>query len=453
MNKKKIIIYAIIVTLLSLTLCACGKSKESTAFTSYNSSARQAAADKQAAKNEAEYASSKAGKNSSDSFAIKASTGETLEAKNNYTVILHTSETNPTLRHSPSILLPYIGDYVGGKITIDKEMHNTVDDYYEIFFKFNKKPDLDSVKKYVNTLSSYGFTVEATKGEGGTKPFYFLNSSKKITHGIADYGDGKYYDMKIVANAASSTYFVSVTYPAEVGFDLSGLDATTDTITSKTNCEYINGKNTFTISGYGEPGEAIIISFDPNSYSKNDVIDKKTLTTQQALGSSSICGISVKVPKLYAINDDLIEAEVKILESNDSVSAISFYVSFMYENTHHTVEGVAVSGEIKEGTANTANSNGSGNYNGLDSLPKSKPCSACSGAGWSKCRTCGGTGMVTCTSCSGKGTYWANSYGTDGAVTRCERCFGKGKVSCTATGCGGTGRVNCWKCGGTGVKR
>lgn len=441
MNKTKKAFHIIIFLLLVLALTSCG----STEKTQSNYSSTQTSAGKSSSKNNAEYASQKSTSTSkSDSYSYKASTGEKLEAKPGYTAVLDTVSSSPVSEHSPSVLLPFIGDYVSGPVDVGTEIPLN-DGTYETFFGFSEKKDKENILKYIDALSTYGCTLEKKTGA-----YYYLNCSENISHGKIPYDYlTTYYDLQISINLDKAPYYVLVVYPPEIWFDYSSLSGTQSgvSITVMSSVRYSSDKYYFDIKGYAGEKDELTICFDPETYSSGKTISLKDLKAQEAAGSSSLCKIWIESSSGYLKYDDVYDANINILDATDSTAAISFSITYLDGTTKHTVEGVSVSKEVEESIANS----GDAGITPISPATGNDVCSYCGGTGETICHTCGGSGTVMCPNCNGTGSYWENGVGTTpGSVKKCTRC-NHGKIKCSNSKCHG-GMVPCTACGGDGIR-
>ena len=440
MSKKKTALFLIILSLLlSLCLLACGKAKNKQQGNASNS--------KSSTKSETEYTSKKSSsgssKSSSDSYSIKTSSGEKLEAKPGYTAVSDTVSTSPVSEHSPSVLLPFIGDYVSGTVDIDSEIKLS-GGTYETFFGFSEKKDKEIVTKYIDALSSYGCTLEKKTGS-----YYYLNCSKNISHGKIPYDYvTTYYDIKIAEHVDSDPYYILVEYPPEIWFDYSSVSGSqsSNSITVMSEVRYSKNKYYFYITGYAGSKDEFTVCFDPVTYSAGKTINFKDFKAQESAGDNALCKMWIKSAAGYLEYSDVIDISVNVLDANDSGVAIAFDVTYLDHTTKHHLEGVSVSKEIAE---NTANSGGSGISTGIST--GNNKCSFCGGSGEVICHVCGGDGYEMCPNCNGTGSYWQNGVGTiPGSLKKCTRC-NHGKIKCSSSRCNG-GMTKCTACGGDGER-
>lgn len=439
-KKTKKLLCILLSAVLLISLSGCGSSKKS------SGSSSKISAKETVAKSTTETASKTSGSSSKSSFSMRASNGQNLEAKVGFMVCFDTVSSAPSCDHNPSVLLPYLGDYVSGISTIHDEISYSSSGYYGTNYSFDGKPDKASVKKYVDALSSYGCTLEYTWGGSGSTTAYYLNCSKKITHGTISLAAREYYDLSVTVYEKEK--FVSIYYPKEIWFDYSSLGGgvTTEAVTSKAKTRNANNRITFEVSGYGEKGDYLLIGFDPDAYSTGNTLKKKDFDTQDK-SNSALCKVAVFSSKYSVDYSGVTDVELKILESSDSVTAVSFMVAFMAGTEQHKVEGIAVSESI---TDNTANSGGGGGATIVNPIPSGKTkCSSCGGTGREKCHACGGDGLEICPNCKGTGKYYEQTYGqTTGIYRDCKRCKG-GHINCSRCV---DGTVSCTACGGDGYR-
>lgn len=437
MNKKKKAVFCIILSLiLAVNLAACASSGKGTGDSQSLNSNTGRTSSKTTAKNVS-------GSKSASSFSIKTTDGQTLEAKPGYTAISHTGTATPESSHNTSLIFPYLGDYVAGISEVGTEKAKTGGAYSTVYY-FDKAPDIDSVKKYIGSLSSYSCTLEKTWGESSKDPVYYLNCSKKVTHGGVSYGT-KNYDLQITVYASKTPYFVEIVYPSEIGFDYSSLgsSSSSDTTTVKTDCSYSDGKYYFHITGYCDKDNKITVLFDPKTYTVGSSISYSDFKKQKDAGKSSLCDLIVHGKKGYLDISDTKDITVKVLEISETAVAISLKIIYMDGSNQRLVQAVAVTDGNPDETVNSDNSAvapivspGTG----------SNVCSACGGSGRVICHVCGGDGQSLCPNCNGTG-----SYSLGGSLVRCTRCGGKGSVKCSSSRCVG-GMTSCTACGGDGIR-
>ena len=236
-KKAKKLLCILLSAVLLISLSGCGSSKKS------SGSSSKISAKETVAKSTTETATKTSGSSSKSSFSMKASNGQNLEAKVGFMVCFDTVSSAPSCDHNPSVLLPYLGDYVGGISTIHDEISYSSSGYYGTNYSFDGKPDKASVKKYVDALSSYGCTLEYTWGGSGSTTAYYLNCSKKITHGTISLAAREYYDLSVTVYEKEK--FVSIYYPKEIWFDYSSLGGGATIVnpipSGKTKCSSCGG--------------------------------------------------------------------------------------------------------------------------------------------------------------------------------------------------------------------
>ena len=381
-----------------------------------------------------------------NSYSIKTSFGDKLEADPGYTVLSVTNTKSVSCDHSPTVILPFLGDYLNGDISVESE-YGPHEGVYNVSYTLSKKADMNAVERYLKDLSSYGCTVDRTIDGAEDFHGYYIKCSKVKKQGLIFYDFSSYYDLYFQVSAFDSNYRAKFEYSPEIWFDYSSLSDHKDsnTVTFKTETRYVKERLTFPINGYGESGDELTIGINFDNYAVGTVLDLNEQQKQLDKWSKSCFVVFLSEGSKSVGSEKLTDVEVKILEFTDSTAVISFKISYLIGTDLKTFEGIAYCNEFPEDYGRPTEVV---QYDS-DYTFGSIMCSGCGGTGTKLCSSCGGDGMLDCPNC-GNGSYWQSGWGANGSVKICSRCGGNGHIKCTAFGCN-NGKVQCLLCGGKGT--
>lgn len=299
------------------------------------------------------------------------------------------------------------------------------------------------------------------------------------------YGSDSAADTGTDSGSYSMTNSYGETFTVEPGFayvscikTIGSSDPEYSSLKMFANSKFERGKYYFRITGWGDyDNDYINLVFVPEAIQAGDILNKSDFEAQAKAGANFMYFVHIDGTSLGTGDimitpmpaSDMDAAEVEILANDDSCLAFSFYFEASKESNHYIIEGIFAYGS--GGYSNAGSYGGAGGadistgtvYTGSDQCTSchgsgKKVCSYCSGAGFKLCGKCDGAGQVKCHSCGGEGTYISYGYGTS-TVHTCTTCYGRGVVTCTASGCNkgkiycthcSNGVVKCQACGGDG---
>lgn len=336
-----------------------------------------------------------------------------------------------------------------------------------------------------DTSTSAGQNTQSDTDSGSA---YDLDSAYEpdfVSEPDSVYGSDSAADTSSGSGSYSMTNSYGETFTVEPGFayvscikTIGSSDPEYSSLKMFANPKFERGKYYFRITGWGDyDNDYINLVFVPEAIQAGDILSKSDFEAQAKAGANFMYFVHIDGTSLGTGDimitpmpaSDMDAAEVEILANDDSCLAFSFYFEASKGSNHYIIEGIFAYGS--DGYSNAGSYGDAGGadistgtvYTGSDQCTSchgtgKKVCSYCSGAGFKLCGKCDGAGQLKCHSCGGEGTYISYGYGTS-TVHTCTTCYGRGVVTCTASGCNkgkiycthcSNGVVKCQACGGDG---